>query len=82
MYKVNLTVNGRIFKRRIQPRLFLSDFIRYEIGSTGMHIGLRKRRVRRLHASPRWAGEAILLHARRASRRPHRRDSGVARTSQ
>src|ERR1700680_2752989 len=37
--EVNVTVNGRPFRRRIEPRLLLSDFIRHEIGLTGTHIG-------------------------------------------
>ena len=41
MYEVDVsvTVNGRIFRRHIQPRLLLSDFIRHEIGLTGTHVG-------------------------------------------
>ena len=37
--EVNVTVNGRGFRRRIEPRLLLSDFIRHEIGLTGTHVG-------------------------------------------
>src|SRR6202035_5991356 len=37
--EVNVTVNGRAFRRRIEPRLLLSDFIRQEIGLTGTHVG-------------------------------------------
>jgi len=37
--EVNVTVNGRAFRRRIEPRLLLSDFIRHEIGLTGTHVG-------------------------------------------
>src|SRR4029077_2534820 len=37
--EVSVTVNGRAFRRRIQPRLLLSDFIRQEIGLTGTHVG-------------------------------------------
>ena len=36
---VSVTVNGRVFRRRIEPRLLLSDFIRHEIGLTGTHVG-------------------------------------------
>ena len=37
--EMNVTVNGRAFRRRIEPRLLLSDFIRHEIGLTGTHVG-------------------------------------------
>jgi aerobic-type carbon monoxide dehydrogenase small subunit (CoxS/CutS family) len=30
--QINVTVNGRAFQRRIEPRLLLSDFIRHAIG--------------------------------------------------
>ena len=33
--EVSVTVNGRAFRRRIEPRLLLADFIRQEIGLTG-----------------------------------------------
>jgi carbon-monoxide dehydrogenase small subunit len=36
---VSVTVNGRAFRRRIEPRLLLCDFIRHEIGLTGTHVG-------------------------------------------
>ena len=36
---VDVVVNGRSFKRRVEPRLLLSDFIRQEIGLTGTHVG-------------------------------------------
>ena len=36
---VNVTVNGRPFRRRIEPRLLLSDFIRHDLGLTGTHVG-------------------------------------------
>jgi len=37
--EVNVTVNGKVFRRRIEPRLLLSDFIRHDIGLTGTHVG-------------------------------------------
>jgi carbon-monoxide dehydrogenase small subunit len=37
--QINVTVNGRAFQRRVEPRLLLSDFIRHEIGLTGTHVG-------------------------------------------
>lgn len=36
---VTLTVNGREYRRWIEPRLLLSDFIRDELGLTGTHVG-------------------------------------------
>jgi aerobic carbon-monoxide dehydrogenase small subunit len=36
---VSVNVNGRTFRRRIEPRLLLCDFIRHEIGLTGTHVG-------------------------------------------
>ena len=37
--EVEVTVNGQSFKRRVQPRLLLVDFLRDELGLTGTHIG-------------------------------------------
>ena len=37
--QINVTVKGRAFQRRVEPRLLLSDFIRHEIGLTGTHVG-------------------------------------------
>ena len=36
---VNVTVNGQQYKRRVQPRLLLVDFLRDGLGLTGTHIG-------------------------------------------
>ena len=36
---VEVTVNGRPIKRRVQPRMLLVDFLRDELGLTGTHIG-------------------------------------------
>jgi carbon-monoxide dehydrogenase small subunit len=36
---VNVTVNGQRYKRRVQSRLLLVDFLRDELGLTGTHIG-------------------------------------------
>ena len=36
---VNVTVNGQVFRRVVEPRLLLSDFLRHEIGLTGTHVG-------------------------------------------
>ena len=36
---VTTSVNGRAYKRVVQPRLLLSDFLRHELGATGTHVG-------------------------------------------
>ena len=36
---VSLTVNNEQYKRSIEPRLLLSDFLRHELGLTGTHVG-------------------------------------------
>ena len=36
---VSIAVNGRTYRRTIEPRLLLSDFIRHELGLTGTHVG-------------------------------------------
>ena len=37
--EVTLRVNGRSYRRRVEPRLHLADFLRHELGLTGTHIG-------------------------------------------
>ena len=36
---VTTRVNGREYKRVVEPRLLLSDFLRHELGLTGTHVG-------------------------------------------
>jgi carbon-monoxide dehydrogenase small subunit len=36
---IGVTVNGRKYQARIEPRLLLSDFLRDTIGLTGTHVG-------------------------------------------
>ena len=36
---VNVTINGLAYKREVEPRLLLSDFLRHELGLTGTHVG-------------------------------------------
>ncbi len=36
---VTVTVNGHVYKRAVEPRLLLSDFLRHELGLTGTHVG-------------------------------------------
>ena len=37
--EVNVTVNGQQYKRLVQSRMLLVDFLRDELGLTGTHIG-------------------------------------------
>lgn len=37
--EVAITVNGRDYRRRVEPRMHLADFVRHELGLTGTHIG-------------------------------------------
>ena len=39
MREITLTVNGNHFRRAIEPRLLLSDFLRHELELTGTHVG-------------------------------------------
>ena len=39
LHAVATTVNGKPYKRRVEARLLLSDFIRHELGLTGTHVG-------------------------------------------
>jgi len=34
-----VTVNGVHYERKVEPRMLLSDFLRYSLGLTGTHIG-------------------------------------------
>ena len=36
---ITLTVNDKKYKRDVEPRLLLSDFLRHELGLTGTHVG-------------------------------------------
>lgn len=36
---ITVTVNGKDYKREVEPRLLLSDFLRHELGLTGTHVG-------------------------------------------
>jgi carbon-monoxide dehydrogenase small subunit len=37
--EIKLTVNGSLHELQVEPRLLLSDFLRYELGLTGTHVG-------------------------------------------
>jgi carbon-monoxide dehydrogenase small subunit len=36
---VEVVVNDRPYRRSVEPRLLLSDFLRHELGLTGTHVG-------------------------------------------
>jgi carbon-monoxide dehydrogenase small subunit len=36
---ITIHVNGKEYKRSVEPRLLLSDFLRHELGLTGTHVG-------------------------------------------
>jgi carbon-monoxide dehydrogenase small subunit len=36
---ITVTVNGTEYKRPVEPRLLLSDFLRHDLGLTGTHVG-------------------------------------------
>lgn len=38
-FPVTITVNEKVYRREVEPRLLLSDFLRHEIGLTGTHVG-------------------------------------------
>lgn len=36
---ITIAVNGTSYRREVEPRLLLSDFLRHELGLTGTHVG-------------------------------------------
>ncbi len=36
---VELTVNGATYRRSVEPRVTLADFLRHDLGLTGTHVG-------------------------------------------
>jgi aerobic-type carbon monoxide dehydrogenase small subunit (CoxS/CutS family) len=36
---IELTVNGRVVRETVEPRLLLTDFLRHRLGLTGTHVG-------------------------------------------
>jgi aerobic carbon-monoxide dehydrogenase small subunit len=38
-HTITVTVNGRSYRREVEARLLLSDFLRHEINLTGTHVG-------------------------------------------
>jgi aerobic-type carbon monoxide dehydrogenase small subunit (CoxS/CutS family) len=39
LHSITTTVNAKHYKRRVESRLLLSDFIRHDLGLTGTHVG-------------------------------------------
>ena len=39
MREISVEINGADYRRVVEPRLLLSDFIRHEAGLTGTHVG-------------------------------------------
>jgi 2-furoyl-CoA dehydrogenase 2Fe-2S iron sulfur subunit len=37
--EIAVTVNGRLHREAVEPRLLLSDFLRHTLGLTGTHVG-------------------------------------------
>nr|XP_061811792.1 caffeine dehydrogenase subunit gamma-like [Nerophis lumbriciformis] len=37
--EISLQVNGRAYRRTVEPRLLLSDFLRQDLALTGTHVG-------------------------------------------
>jgi carbon-monoxide dehydrogenase small subunit len=38
-HSITVTVNGDTYRRSVEPRLLLSDFLRHTLGLTGTHVG-------------------------------------------
>ncbi len=38
-HRIRVTVNGAAHEHEVEPRLLLSDFLRYELRLTGTHVG-------------------------------------------
>ncbi|MGD6875694.1 (2Fe-2S)-binding protein [Bacillus infantis] len=39
MREIQVTINGRVYRELVEPRMLLSDFIREKCGLTGTHVG-------------------------------------------
>ena len=39
MIQIALTVNGRVVRASVEPRVLLTDFLRHRLGLTGTHVG-------------------------------------------
>ena len=38
-FPITVTVNEKDYRREVEPRMLLSDFLRHELGLTGTHVG-------------------------------------------
>lgn len=38
-HDISVTVNGRVYRRSVEARLLLADFLRRDLGLTGTHVG-------------------------------------------
>ncbi|QPF89309.1 (2Fe-2S)-binding protein [Bradyrhizobium commune] len=38
-HQIELRVNGTLYRRAVEPRMLLSDFLRHELGLAGTHVG-------------------------------------------
>jgi carbon-monoxide dehydrogenase small subunit len=36
---ITVTINGTVYRRSVEPRLLLADFLRHTLGLTGTHVG-------------------------------------------
>ena len=39
LHEIAVTVNGTLYRRSVEPRLLLSDFLRHDLELTGTHVG-------------------------------------------
>ncbi len=39
MFRLHVTVNGRLYERDVEPRRLLVDFLRHDLGLHGTHVG-------------------------------------------
>jgi aerobic-type carbon monoxide dehydrogenase small subunit (CoxS/CutS family) len=38
-HDISVSVNGRCYRRRVESRVLLSDFLRHDLGLAGTHVG-------------------------------------------
>ena len=38
--KISFKLNDELFQKQVKPRQLLSDFLRFDCGMTGTHVGL------------------------------------------
>ena len=69
MAQVSMTVNGKVRKGQVDPRVLLVHFLREQLRLTGTHIGCDTTPVRRLHRARRRPQREVLHALRGAGRR-------------